>query len=341
MVDRYNYMISAQTISVPYTLTDHTDGVDAALSLWALGSNHIKLAPSNFAAVESILNHCDFTYVFLWYRNGQPFGDGNLSKEEEEEEYRDIYAFTKQLLTRYNGTGKEFYIGNWEGDWLYLNGDPELTRRSEAITKATIQWVNIRQKAVDDAKRDTPHENVKVYHYLEINRPPDAIDRGYDRLRNRVLPHTTVDFVSYSAYDCMDMDVAGINRVLEEINRALAPKEGIEGSRIFIGEFGHHADHCAFDGSAHRSINLRLFAKFLQCDVRFLLYWELYGVEIDADGNQKGHGLITAQGGKCFWQRVWNPFCGRGRNMSDGTFCKPARRRARRNTAPSCLQRQS
>ena len=69
-----------------------------------------------------------------------------------------------------------------------------------------IAWVNNRQKAVDDAKRDTLHREVQVYYYVEVNRVVDAM-QGKTRLTNDVLPKTDVDFVSYSSYDSLGGDI--------------------------------------------------------------------------------------------------------------------------------------
>ena len=61
-------------------------------------------------------------------------------------------------------------------------------------------WVERRQQAVDDAKRDTPGSDLQVYYYLELNLVWDAI-AGKPRAANAILPVTPVDYVSYSAYE--------------------------------------------------------------------------------------------------------------------------------------------
>ncbi len=57
---------------------------------------------------------------------------------------------------------------------------PELLRNVTA-------WVATRQRAVDDAKRDTPGSDVEVYYYLEVNLVWDAI-AGRPRAANTILP---------------------------------------------------------------------------------------------------------------------------------------------------------
>src|SRR5438094_825192 len=104
-----------------------------------------------------------------------------------------------------------------------------------------IAWLNIRQKAVDDAKRDTPHSNVQVYHYTEVNLVQKAMHGG-TTLTNDVLPQTRVDFVSYSSYDSLQGEGEtlrnNVRRALDYIASKLPPKPGLPGRRVFIGEYG-------------------------------------------------------------------------------------------------------
>jgi hypothetical protein len=66
-----------------------------------------------------------------------------------------------------SGTGKTFLLGHWEGDW-YLTRDAQDEPTPTKI-RGMIDWLNIRQKAVDDAKRDTRHSDVHLFHYTEAN----------------------------------------------------------------------------------------------------------------------------------------------------------------------------
>ena len=170
----------------------------------------------------------------LSFRNGFP-------KPQQEKEYREIYDFTRYLLKTYNGSGKTFFLGHWEGDGL-LRG----TIRREDDVRATptaiqgmIDWLNCRQRAIDDAKRDTPHKGVEVWHYTEVNHVQVAIE-GRKAVANMVLPHVPVDFVSYSSYDTQE-DPKRLKAALDFIQSKLTPKPGIAGRRVFIGEYGFPA----------------------------------------------------------------------------------------------------
>ena len=148
-----------------------------------------------------------------------------------------MYDLTAWLLKIYAGTGRTFYLGNWEGDWELLHTNPDRVP-TEAEVQGMIDRTNARQQAVDDAKRDTPHAGVEVYHYLEVNRVIDAMN-GRPRMANSVLPHTPVDFVSYSAYDALaDDGGATLRQAMDYLDRQLPTRPGIVGRRVFVGEYG-------------------------------------------------------------------------------------------------------
>jgi hypothetical protein len=118
-------------------------------------------------------------------------------------------------------------------------------RKKEAspeLLRDVTAWVATRQRAVDDAKRDTPGADVEVSYYLEVNLVWDAI-AGRPRAANTVLPATRVDYVSYSAYDSLLPDPEQkLPQALDYLRSQLQPKDGLSGKRVFIGEHGFPAD---------------------------------------------------------------------------------------------------
>jgi hypothetical protein len=66
-----------------------------------------------------------------------------------------------------------------------------------------IDWLNTRQKAVDDAMNGTPHTNVNVFNYTEVNRVADTVNNAppyTNRVINKVVPYVTyLDYVSWSS----------------------------------------------------------------------------------------------------------------------------------------------
>ena len=221
-----------------------------------------------------------------------------FSKEHAGAEYREIYDLTAHLLKTYSGSGKTFYLGHWEGDNL-LRGD--IGKNADAkVTPERVQgmidWLTTRQRAVDDAKRDTPHQNVQVWHYTEINHPTISLAEGRPSLVNQVLPFVPVDFVSYSAYDVTnEPEPKNIKTVLDYIESKLTPKPGITGKRVFIGEYGYPAfNHGkpAHTPQQQNDLSLITIRAALEWGCPFILYWELYNNEIDEDGRHRGFCMI-------------------------------------------------
>ena len=302
-IEQYNYIIGTNAFAPGYQFTDADPLSELADQIMVWGSNMIKFnAGRDDSLVDRVLEGRDFDYVFMWYRSNGGFRDG-YSEAEARADYDAFYRFTQKLLQTYNGTGKQFFLGHWEGDWYYLDSDKEQEKVDDTVTEGMIAWLNNRQKAVDDAKRDTPHAHVDVWNYLELNRPVDALKKGYDRVVNRVLPRTNVDYVSYSAYDSKDGTAREVRQVIEYIYDNLPEKSGVPGPRVFIGEIAAPASQFGYNDSRHGRANLRLLTKYLQCDVRFCLYWEMYCNETLPDGTQNGFWLIDADGNKTLLYR--------------------------------------
>ncbi len=296
-IDRYNYIIGANDIGPGYHFTDADPVLEAADRILAWGSNMVKFtADSNPERVFEVLGGRDFDYVFVWFRSGAPFLDG-YDEAEAQADYDAFYSLTARLLRTYDGTGKTFYLGHWEGDWYYLDGyDTSKQRVDDVATDGMIAWINTRQRAVDDAKRDVPHADVEVWNYLEVNRPTDAMNKGYDRVVNRVLPYTNVDYVSYSAYDSKGGSTRAIKKVIDYIYENLPEKSGVPGPRVFVGEIAEPASSYDYNDLRHCEGNLRLMVKYLSCDVRFCLYWEMYCNGTTDDGRSKGFWLVDSDG---------------------------------------------
>ena len=162
-----------------------------------------------------------------------------------------------------------------------------------------IDWLNIRQKAVDDVKAQTQVTNVQLYHYTEVNLVQKALKGGHC-LSNDVLPYTHVDYVSYSAYDTTiphQGDVkAALHEALNYIESKLPPKTGIDGKRVFIGEYGFPLENNTTpEIQAQYSRDVCLAA--LEWGCPFVLYWEMYCNEIK-EGKHRGFWLIDDQNRK-------------------------------------------
>lgn len=311
-VKAYNYAIGTQTIGPSYGFTQESRLVETARQILSMGSNIMKTTLSleqGFTYCHEMLEKnpdyrtimgMDFRYYFFWvYSSADTAWRDGFSDAEKEIEYDNMYRLADYLLKTFVGTGKEFFLGHWEGDWHLTEMDGNLQTVDPDRIKGMINWYKTRQKAIDDAEEANPGSDVKVWHYCEVNRVLDAIDRGYDRIVNKVLPYTGVDYVSYSSYDAIGGDSyetlsSTLHRALDAIEAALVPKDCISGKRVFIGEYGFSNKSV---GQGEQDARSRMVMKAsLEWGCPFVLYWEMYNNEVDDSGQQVGFWLINDSG---------------------------------------------
>lgn len=346
-VASYNYVIGTQTVGSKYKFTKETMLVETAEKIKEMGSNLLKFSmhprycsenyglPKNdeitsltkLATLEPSVKRVldmDFKYYHIWtygFSQYTPEPEGSKDdtaqikfingypKEYQDALYKELYEFVTYLLTAYNNSGKTFYLGNWEGDW-HLRSDYDRTKPANLKTlEGMIEWAKTRQKAVDDAKRDTKHENVEVYHYIEVNLVKKALQEPNAKVvSNSIVPLVNPDYVSYSSYDATNphKSEASIKKHLQKsldfLESQLKPKANLPaGKRVWIGEYGNPSIHHTDEMQNLRSIWTIKAA--LEWGTPYILYWEMYNNEIVADsGDQVGYWLINDEGKK---QPIW------------------------------------
>ncbi|QFT54274.1 cellulose binding domain-containing protein [Microbulbifer sp. THAF38] len=336
-LESYNYILGTQTISPKYSFTGEGSLVESAKAIRAMGSNLLKIALSTglydelrgkgldyqfkrmleeVPAYREVLD-MDFSHYMFWVEDSGSWMDNKgMSQEELTWQYDKIYAMAEYLLTQYSGSGKTFMIGHWEGDWnLVQKADGTRDDSQQKIDPLRIQglidWLNIRQKAIEDAKANVPHSNVNLYHYVEVNRVESAM-QGKERITNAVLPHTNVDLVSYSAYDLTTKEKhsdfatlhAELTKALDFIDSKLPHKAGLPfEKRVFIGEYGYgeswFKDWGTRSGEAQDMLSRNVIKTSLEWGSPFILYWQMYGNEYDSWINEfVGYWLIDNNGNK-------------------------------------------
>ncbi len=322
-----NMLLGTQAIGGRYHFTTEEPLMESAKLIAELGSRIMKFAISkqaSFGKVKAnVLNNelglqtlaeiaakdpthravldMPFTHFFIWAYPFTTHGTaGTFKAAERDSEYREMYDFTAHLLRTYSGTGKSFYLGHWEGDWhLRPHFDPKQPI-PEHFGDNFIAWLKVRQQAIDDAKRDTPHQNVEVWHYTEANLVEPYL-KGGQCLANDILPQVDVDFVSYSCYDSLQRVIRDdLHATLDHLESKLKPKPGIPGKRVFIGEYGFPARRYSPEVQNQKSIETMIAA--LEWGCPFVLYWELY----DNEGTPEkpgGFWLIDERNEK---QPIWH-----------------------------------
>ena len=332
----FSLSVGTQSVGVRYQFTEDCALVESAEQIAALGSDTLKIAftPKYVddyrmeadSEIQSILDLAQkkssylevmdmpFRNIMLWV---YPFCDSNdafykgvLTEEESQAIYGEIYEFTAFLLERYSGSGKSFFLGNWEGDWHVLREiyDYNLEPEPETIA-ASIEWFKIREKAVADARRDVAHEDVEVYYYIELNHVAKSMDDNKKSIVNSILPHIKTDYVYWSSYDVTKPAALlggeqGRDRVFQALDyiEAHLPESDVPGKRVFIGEYGFEL--ASFnDAESQRKYTAAIMKWCLEWGCPFVLYWELYCNEIEpATGEHRGYWLIDDNGDK---QPVW------------------------------------
>ncbi|MCV0428073.1 MAG: cellulose binding domain-containing protein [Roseibium sp.] len=295
-----NPIIGTQSIGPGYTFTGENGLVETAKAIRESGSNILKIAldPTLYGmsslyqwqpvelltkneAFQEVLA-MDFDHYFFWLERSGPWADNlGISPEEYEQEYKVTYDLARHLLETFEGTGKTFYIGNWETDWNLLEWNPTIEDVNDTRIDGLVDWINLRQDAVDQAKMDVQAEGVSVFHYLELNRVDDARTNNFERVVNEVLPRTNVDLVSYSAYDVLlrEENIGNFSEVLarnlDYIASLLPEKEGLPfDKRVFIGEFGFYLKYMTPE--QQYDLTLEVLKGAVEWGTPFALIWQMY-----------------------------------------------------------------
>ena len=305
-VDAYNVRVGTQTFAGRYQFTTNTLLVETAQAIRDLGSDIIKLylgsglrdqyritLPAHVTNLVTLARDepscrpvldMPFRHLIAWtypFSTSEASWANGYSGQARTNEYRELYEFTRYLLTNYNDSGKSFYLGHWEGDWLLLQNYNANTNPTPTAIQGMVDWLNNRQQAIDNAKRNTPFTNVNVLGYTEVNRVRDAMVGGQNvnqRVINKVVPCVTnLDFLSWSSYDGMGLSGPDLQATLNYMESMLpANKAGtMSGPRIWIGEYGW--GHLATD--AQEPLTRAYIQRLLPCRPRFILFWEIYNNE--------------------------------------------------------------
>jgi hypothetical protein len=241
-----------------------------------------------------------------YFRNG-------LTAEQKADEQRQFYELAKHLLTTYKGTGKTFILQHWEGDWLIRgNFDANADLQPKAIG-GMIDWLNARQAGVNQARDEVGRDRVRIYHAAEVNRVVDSMRDGKANMVNKVLPHTKLDLVSYSAWDAATAHYADPNVLREALDfiAANTPDSPDFGAKnVYLGEFGMPEDN--FSAEQIRTAIPNAVETALDWGCPYIVYWQLYCNELrpgkgpaPVKGNDdvRGFWLIRPDGSKAWaWQ---------------------------------------
>jgi hypothetical protein len=194
---------------------------------------------------KSVFSKPFSTYILTAFSIGRDdqYWTSGLTADQAADETRQFYELTKYLLTAYKGTGKTFVLQHWEGDWALRHGSPKPYDASYTPTPTAvhgmIQWLNARQAGIVKARAEIGQTDVHVYGAAEANRLEDSM-AGKPGVANSVLPHTTVDLASYSAYNFLDTPER-LAKAVDYLAAHLPPTAafGQNPHSVYLGEFGY------------------------------------------------------------------------------------------------------
>ena len=316
-VERYPHIAGTQQFGTQYGFGEsEVRGLDYAHAMLRQGSRVAKFRLSNrydnedgFTSIPTIntlvelardqpeikeILDLPFTDYMFWVASfsvpdwSNQLDATGLKPDKAQDIYDEVYALAVYLLQTYSGTGKTFYLGNWEGDWKFAGPNAADTTLVPANRiQGMIDWANIRQQAVDDAKADTPHSDVEVWYYLEANRM-DWTREGLPCVVNSVLPSMPkLDLLSFSSYSLhkdngSTAPVDEMHADLDILKAAIDAKtaSAITGSRLIIGEYGYlynSGNYADFEDFAwEHAIALRNYLSWQGGTLRYILQWQFF-----------------------------------------------------------------
>ena len=209
-----------------------------------------------------------------------------ISQAQMDQEEAEFYELTKELLTRYAGTGKTFVLQHHEGDWHTRGNTDASTPASATIHANMVKWLNARQRGVTKARDESTAQNVFVYHAAEINIVVNSMNNGQANMVNEVLPHTNLDLVSYSAYDSSlkiaDNDGKGDGQILQDamqyIKSQMPDSEAFGNNNVYIGEYG--VPENSHSSAQIEAVMTNTVTVGLAESSPYIIYWQTYDNEL-------------------------------------------------------------
>lgn len=256
---------------------------------------------------QELFNRPFDTYAFVVFAHTRARETGGagyffheFSRTAEREEEASFYELTKYLLEEYDGTGKEFLLQNWEGDWVLAGGTGEEGPLNSEVLERGKRWWNARQRGITRARQEV-ESDAAVLGVCEINKVRAAMADGERWIVNSILEDLEVDLVSYSAWDLCSYlkDQPSLTSdVRQEIHDTLgyieerAPNRsdylesvlGSDSSPVFVGEFGWPLREGGPEQTMHAVRGI--VEESMAWGAPYILFWQTYDNEVYIDGEK-------------------------------------------------------
>lgn len=237
--------------------------------------------------------------VFPLMGSKADFFEGENDFADEEEQFHEV---TTHLLKTYAERDITFILQHWEGDWMLRRSEggawgqvpaEEVQRRCNAF----IRWLSARQRGVERARKEAGASRCKVYHAAEVNRVWDGT-KGLPTLTTHVLPHVTLDLVSWSCYDGMNSAVT-LWQGIELIRNHMRPSPIFGKNAVYIGEIGvpeQRVEEKSIIETWDRCMGVSL-----ALEIPWIVHWELYCNEPKAAETKSDRHPRKAEEMNGFW----------------------------------------
>eukprot|EP00879_Flechtneria_rotunda_P023895 GHRR01025305.1.p1 GENE.GHRR01025305.1~~GHRR01025305.1.p1 ORF type:complete len:319 (+),score=71.55 GHRR01025305.1:298-1254(+) len=221
--------------------------------------------------------------------------------------YKEMYKLAVYLLKRYNGSGKTFMIGHWEGDWCIRDALNKELKPNPQKVKDLVELLSDKQRAIDDAKRDNKCvKDVHVWHYTEANLVEQSIKEGsgWVSVINTVVKQVkpAIDYVSVSVGGDSLREVnptVAFHKTLDYAHRQLPYKRGVPEPRVFAGEYyfdlRNRDDAVAIYAPTPQLQKQRgcwAAASGVAWGAPYMMWWAFYDNERTSSGNFRGYWLV-------------------------------------------------
>jgi hypothetical protein len=286
-------------------------------SQWPHTNSLIEIAQTKY--FRELFDKPFTTYIMMCFSTGNnaAYWRKGITSDQKLDEQRQFQELTKYLLTTYKGTGKTFVLQHWEGDWLIRgNYDRNADPTPKAIS-GMIGWLNARQKGVNQARKEVGTDGVWVYHAAEVNRVVSTMKQGKPNMVDKVLPHTKLDLVSYSAWDATaeySENSQILNEALDFIAANMPDSVEFGNRNVYLGEFGMPENK--FSPEKIQKVIPGAVEAALNWGCPYIVYWQLYCNEfkdekqkppVKSNDAVRGFWLIRPDGSKAW---TWDYFYG-------------------------------
>ena len=286
-------------------------------SQWPETNSLVEIAQTKY--FEKLFDKPFTTYIMMCFSTGRSaaYWRKGITAEQKLDEQRQFYELTKYLLTKYRGTGKTFVLQHWEGDWL-IRGNYD--RKADPTPKAIsgmIGWLNARQEGVNQARKEFGTNGIWVYHAAEVNRVVSTMKQGRPNMVDKVLPHTKLDLVSYSAWDATaeyPENPQILSEALDFIAKNMPDSIAFGDKNVYLGEFGIPQNQYPLEKI--KKVITGSVETVLNWGCPYIVYWQLYCNELKDDKQKppvksndavRGFWLIRPDGSKTW---TWDYFYG-------------------------------